>query len=316
MVGSGVVVAAVAAAIAFLGGSLGGGRPVLLEAVVRTEPPGLPVTLNGARLTDGRVRFATDGPFGVLAASQGCRDAKHRIDPADAGREIVLALDPLRADVTVDPGIQGARIAVNGQEAGDAPATIALDLCRDNAIEVRAEGYRPATVAILSKATPLEARTAAGGMRLEAIPMGRLLLPATRLPAIFLVDGKEVARVDGGMELPAGPHEVRAINAERFVELSATVDVPVGGSVTPEFRFPALARLVVQTFPPNCRVALKRDGEDWRPAGETPLRYEVAPGRYSVRVESPVTGESREKEVNVRSGANPPVRVSFGRTAR
>jgi hypothetical protein len=77
-----------------------------------------------------------------------------------------------------------------------------------------------------------------------------------------------------------------------------------------------LARLVVQTFPPNCRVALKRDGSAWRPAGETPLRYDVAPGRYGLRVESPLSGEVREQEIVVRPGANAPVRVSFGRSAR
>jgi hypothetical protein len=73
---------------------------------------------------------------------------------------------------------------------------------------------------------------------------------------------------------------------------------------------------VVQTFPPNCRVALKRPGSAFRPVGETPLRYEVAAGRYVLRVESPVSGESREQDVSLAPGMNAPVRVSFGRTGR
>lgn len=143
--------------------------------------------------------------------------------------------------------------------------------------------------------------------------MGRLVLPATRLPATFLVDGRPVARVNGGIEMAAGSHEVRAINADHFVEVVATVDVPEGGSAAPQLPLPSLARLVVQTFPPNCRVALKRDDSGWRPVGESPLRYELAPGRYVLRVESPVSGETREQTIDVRAGVNAPVRISFGR---
>jgi len=92
--------------------------------------------------------------------------------------------------------------------------------------------------------------------------------------------------------------------------------VPAGGTATPEFPIPALARLVVQTFPPNCRVALKRSGSAWRPVGETPLRYELAAGRYVLRVESPVSGESREQDISLAPGPNAPIRVSFGRSGR
>jgi hypothetical protein len=72
----------------------------------------------------------------------------------------------------------------------------------------------------------------------------------------------------------------------------------------------------VQTFPPNCRVALKRDGFPWRQVGETPLRYELASGRYVLRVEAPETGESREQDITLAPGNNTPVRVSFGRPGR
>jgi hypothetical protein len=77
-----------------------------------------------------------------------------------------------------------------------------------------------------------------------------------------------------------------------------------------------LAHLVVQTFPPNCRVALRRDGSSWREVGETPLRYDLAAGRYALRIEAPVSGESREQEIRLAPGTNPPVRISFGRGGR
>jgi hypothetical protein len=306
----------IASGIVLLQGRSAPPRVIPLEARVRTEPPGVPIHLNGAPIEGSAVRFPSGGPFGVLTAVQGCREVKHRLEAADAGGEIVLLLDPTRADVPVDAGGPGARLTVNGLGAGAVPATIELDLCRDNTIQVLADGFRPAIVTIPAKATPLEARNAVGAIRLEAIPMGRLVLPTTRMPARFFVDGKPAVSVNGAVELPAGPHEVRVSNDERFVDVAVTLDVPAGGTATPQFQFPALARLVVQTFPPNCRVSLKRSGSEWRGVGETPLRYELAAGRYVIRIESPISGESREQDIQLLPGLNSPVRVSFGRPGR
>jgi tRNA A-37 threonylcarbamoyl transferase component Bud32 len=288
----------------------------MLEARVRTEPVGLPVLLNGRPMDGDVVRFAENGPFGVLTAGQGCREAKHRIESADAGTNIVLVLDAARADVTVDPGVPGAKLAVDGRDVGGLPTTVDVDLCRDTTLTVSADGYRNAVVTIPAKATPLAARNAALAMKPEAIPMGRLMLPATRIAARFLIDGKPATRNATGLDLEAGAHELRAVNEERFVDVAATVDVPAGGVATPALAVPPIARLVVQTFPPNCAVALKRGGTAWRPVGETPLRYELAAGRYALRVESPDSGESKEQEIDLAPGANAPVRISFGRAGR
>jgi hypothetical protein len=251
-----------------------------------------------------------------VTATSGCREAKHRVEAADAGVEIVLVIDPARVTVVVEPGVPGARVSVNGQNAGTVPATLDLDLCRDNTIEIKADGYRNAFATIPAKATPLDARSAANALKLEAIPMGRLNLPSTRVPTQLFLDGKPVARTSGGLELVAGAHEVRAKNEERFIDVAVTLEVPAGGTATPSLVIPPLARLTVQTFPPNCRVALKRDGSSWRQVGETPLRYELASGHYVLRVEAPETGESREQDITVAPGNNTPVRVSFGRSGR
>jgi hypothetical protein len=309
-------VAVIAGAIMTLLGRSAPPPPPMIEARVRTEPAGLPVLQDGRLLPGESVRFAASGPYGVISTTQGCRESKHRLDAADAGREIVLVLDPARADVAVDPGVPGAHLMVNGQEAGAAPATLDLDLCRDNAISVSAGGYRTAIVSIPAKATPLEARNAAGGIKLELLPTGRLLLPTPRVPAVFFVDGQPAVATRDGIDLPAGAHEVRITNEDRFVELRATVDVPAGGSASPQFALPPMARLVVQTFPPNCRVTLKRAGSGWRPMGETPLRVELAAGGYTLRVEAPASGESREQEIHLSPGVNPPIRISFGRSVR
>lgn len=288
----------------------------LLETRVRTEPVGLTVRLNGTPIDGDRLRFSADGPFGVLNVAQGCREAKHRIEAADAGREIVLVLDAARADVAVDAGVSGAQVTLNGAEVGVAPATLALDLCRENAIAVAAAGYRTAIATIPAKATPLVARNAAAGIKLELIPTGRVNLPVTQFPVAFTIDGNPVTRKADGLELAAGSHVLRAKSEERFVDVSATIDVPAGGLAAPELAIPAIAHLFVQTFPPNCRVALKNAGTAWRPVGETPLHYELASGRYTLRVESPQTNDSREQEIVLRPGANAPLRVSFGKPGR
>jgi len=311
-----IAVAALAAGAFFVFGRLSPPPVPPLELHVRTEPAGLPVRLNGAPLDGDVVRFPAGGPFGVLTVSDACRETKHRVEPADAGREIVLVLDPLRADVPVEAGVAGAVVTVNGEDAGAAPATVELDLCRDNRIVVAAPGFKPATATIPARATPKDARTAVTAIKLEAIPLGRLMLPATRVPLDFFVDGKPVTRTTAGLELPAGTHEVRATNDAHFVELTARVDVPEGGAATPAFAVPSLAQLVVQTFPPNCKVSLKRDGAPWRPLGETPLRALVAAGPYALRVEAPASGESQEREIRLAPGTNAPVRVSFGRSGR
>jgi hypothetical protein len=132
----------------------------------------------------------------------------------------------------------------------------------------------------------------------------------------LFVDGKPVSRTGAGIDLPAGSHEVRATNEDRFVDVAVTLDVPAGGTATPQFPMPAMAHLVVQTFPPNCKVALKRSGSAWRSVGETPLRYDLAAGRYLLRVESPISGETREQDIGLAPGMNAPVRVSFGRSGR
>ena len=311
-----LVFAGIGAAFMLRVGPVAPPKIAMLTARVLTEPAGLPVQVNGASLEGDIIEFPAAGPFAVLTATYGCREAKHRVEAADAGLEIVLVLDPVRAAVVIDPGVLGASVTLNGQEAGAVPTTIDLDLCRDNTLDVVAEGYRTASATIPAKATPLAARTAFGALKLEAIPTGRILLPSTRVPVRFLVDGAPVERTGDGFEISAGPHEVRAVNDERFVDVAVTVDVPMGETATPALVIPPLARLAVQTFPPNCRVALKRTGSAWRHIGETPLRHELAAGRYVLRVVAPDSGETREQDINLAPGANAPIRVSFGRSGR
>jgi serine/threonine-protein kinase len=285
---------------------------VWLESRVRTEPPGIPVLLDQKPMAGDRVRFSSAGPFGRIVAAQDCRRAEHTLAPEDAGREIVLVLDPVRTAVPVDPGVAGARVRLNGAAALAAPTRLELDLCRSNIVEASSPGHRTARVTIPPGATPLEARTAAAGLRLAAIPKGKLKLPSTPYPVTFLVDGRRVGRAEGTVELLEGVHQVRAVDEERWIDVRSDAEIKAGETTTPRLRIPEMAVLTVQAYPGNCKVYLKRAGGEWRFLDDAPVRREVAAGRYRVKVESEATSESKEQDVALAAGQdNPPLRFGF-----
>lgn len=281
------------------------------EARVRTEPAGIPVRLDDEPLSGNVVRFRSKEPRSVLSASEGCRGAEHRLDPSDAGTEIVLVMDPSRVEVVAGAERPGARVRLNGVEAGTSPARLSLDLCRENRVELVAEGFRPARVTMPRATTPLEARTAVAGLDMEPLARGRLLLPDLKQPVSFYVDGKPARRTKEGIELTEGPHEVRAVSEKLWIDVRTSVDVPAGGLVTPQLEMPPVASIAVQAFPSNCKVYVRKSGEPWRYMDDTPTNLRVAAGSYRVRVEFPARRQVREREVHLRPGENPPLRFSF-----
>ena len=321
ILGGVLVLAAVAAGayvvIRGLPGTPSESAVVMLDARVRTEPAGIPLRLDGKPFAADSVRFPVSGPFGLLTAEQDCRTASHTLAPEDGGREVVLVLDPVSAEVVADPGVTGARVRLNGAEALAAPARMVLELCRDNVLEATAKGFRATRITISKGATPLEARTAAAGLRLAAIPTGRLKLPETRFPVTFLVDGRRVQKGSGTIELPEGKHELRAADEERWIDVRADVEVAGGETVTPRLEIPGMAELVVQAFPGNCKVYLRREGTDWRFLDDAPMERELAAGKYRVKVVYEPTGESKEQDVELVAGSNnPPLRFGFERGGR
>jgi hypothetical protein len=282
-----------------------------LEAQVRTEPEGLEVSLDGVALKGSTVRFSASPPHGVLSVRSGCRLLQRGLSPADAGRTVVLVPDATRQQVVVDPGVQGARVGVNDAAEVRAPAAIDLDLCRENVVTVSAPGYRPATVRVPADATPLAARTAVAGMKLGALPVGTLVLPRFDFEVDYTVDGSPVRGRE--LRLPEGRHQVRAVNEALWLDLTTEVEVRGGEVTRARIEGAELGELVVQAFPANCRVHVRRSSRDpWRLVDDTPLRRSVVVGTYLVRVTFVPTGEVREREVALSVGENPPVRVAFG----
>jgi hypothetical protein len=91
---------------------------VWLESRVRTEPADADLRLDGLQLAQGEVvRFRDGGPYGTLSAARGCREVERTLAAADAGGEIVLALQPTELAWTVDPGVPGARLTSRAERA-------------------------------------------------------------------------------------------------------------------------------------------------------------------------------------------------------
>ena len=286
---------------------------VTWEATVRTEPPGLPVLLDGQPVEGGKVTFSPEGPFGTLSTSNGCREATHPIQPVDAGGEIVLVPDPLRLRWTVDPGGAGATVKLNGAAVGAAPVEVDLDLCQENTLRVEARGYQPDELTLAAGLTPLEARTALGELNLAAIPKGRLEWPERSVPLVYYVDGKRLGNDPRSLELEQGRHTVRVRNDQLWIDLTEQVQIKAGQTVQPRLALPSLTELTVQAFPPNCKIYLRRGNGEWKYVDDTPSTTRLAAGAYELRVELNSTGETREQRIELKPGANPPVRVSFAR---
>jgi len=316
VIGAFVIVSMVAGGLwLFRGELLTSGPPpaVWLEAEVRTEPPNLEVLLEGEPVAEpGRARFQSTEPFPLLTAEHACRVAEHRLGPADAGQVVVLVADPVELEWSIDPGVTGASVLLNGETVGATPHQVVLDLCRENRLELRAEGYRPVTIDIASAATPLDARKLLYDVALEEIPRGRLVLPESDIDLVFYVDGRRLKSSERELVLEEGQHVLRYKNEYHWIDVTTKVAIRAGEAETPSLDGIALTSLVVQAFPANCKVYARQRGGKWRYIDETPVRRRVAPGRYEVKVVLNPTGEEQLREVVLSSGDNPPLRVAFG----
>ncbi len=289
-------------------------RIVWLETTVRTEPPDLPLLVDGeplAAAAGGLVRFAAEGDPVVISTHQGCRTVEQRLEPADAGGEVVLLVESERFVGTFDPGVQAATVSVNGKPAGATPLDLKLDLCEPNVLIVSADGYRDATLNLPAQARPVEVRTALAQLILEPIPLGKLVLGDTNVSLVYYIDGKRLSHGVREIDLPEGRHKIRFKNDTYWIDETRAVDIVGGRVATPDLNPPPLATLVVQAFPANCKIFLRKPGGRWKYLDDTPARRQLAARTYDVRVTFNPTGESKDQTVELVPGANAPIRVSF-----
>jgi len=284
-----------------------------IELSVRTEPAGLPVTLDGRPIESGPIRVALAGASGELAARWKCRSAVRRIDRSDALGEVVLVLDPVEVEIPAGPSLPGASISWNERPAVPSPASIRLDLCQENRIEASARGHRSQRVVLPAGSTPLQARSALIGMELSRLRSGRILLPEAPASVALLVDGRQVRRRGGSVTVEEGRHEVRALAERIGIDVRTEVDVPPNGEVLAELAFPAVASVEVQAFPSNCKVYVKPSGgTGWRYMDDTPATLRLVAGVYRVRVRFDADGTEQEREVRLAPGQNLPLRFARG----
>ena len=286
-----------------------------LETTVHTEPPGLPVSVEGSPIeasAAGVVRFPANGDPVVVSTTQGCRVVEQTLVPADAGGEVVLLVENERYTGRFDPGIAGARVSVNGKSAGTAPVDLDLDLCEANVLEFFATEYRPASLNLAAQARPVDVRTALAGWTFERIPIGKLVLGATSVTLVYYLDGKRLGKGTRKIDLPEGRHKIRFKNDKYWIDETRSVEIVGGETLNSALKPPALTNLVVQAFPANCKVFLRRPGGSWKYIDDTPVRKRIAVGTYEVRVTFNPTGENKDRTIKLKPGGNPPIRVSFG----
>jgi len=286
--------------------------PVVYQTAVRVEPAEAVVRLDGEPLDPaslGAVQYGEPPP--LLSAELGCRREERRLEPADAGGEVAIVLEPTEVAQVVDPPVE-ASVALNGVELGRTPTEVRLDLCQSNELTLSAQGYRPSSVEVPRGATPLEARRLLSQAALVPIPRGMLVLPAVAMKLTYYVDGDRIDGSAGKIELTEGTHRLRATNDRYWIDVTQEVDVPADGEVQPDLMLPALATLVVFAYPPNAKVDLRRPGGAWKYIDDVPVRRELAAGAYELRVTLKTTGESRTRDVVLEPGSNPEVRISFG----
>jgi hypothetical protein len=116
---------------------------------------------------------------------------------------------------------------------------------------------------------------------LEKLPGLLLVSTGSVEGAIVIVDGRPVGESPlDALELSPGEHEV-TIEAERYFEFDARVDVE-GGGVTQELNaelVPRWAPITIRSTPAGARV--RANGES---VGVTPLTVELLEGRYNIEL--------------------------------
>jgi serine/threonine-protein kinase len=289
--------------------------PVVYEATVRSEPAESAVFLDGQPFDlagGGKVRFGAEEAAPVVTAEYRCRKEEYRLGPADAGGEVNLVLEPVELAYQMDLGQTVAAVSVNGGDVGQTPLAFSLDLCQENSVTVKADGYHDLKLDIPEGATPLEARTLLAATALAPIPKGMLVLPESRVRLTYFVDGDRVDKSQRTLELAEGEHKVRAINDAYWIDVTRNVDVVADQEVQADIQLPALTTLVVFAYPPNAKVDLRRPGGRWKYLDDVPVRHQLAAGKYEVRVTLKPTGEIHTRDVVLEPGSNPEIRISFG----
>ncbi len=280
---------------------------------VSTIPNGGAISLDSTPLAEPRVVLSLSDPSPhEIVAQAGCRRAVAEMTAADLASfkgALVMELKPRREDVMVGSEPSGARIFVNGRDAGKVtPSVLAIDGCEERTFGLQHAGFRPwsreydadddfeAMVEALKK------------VPLEAIPAGAFMVKKPHEYELEIYDGDRlIGRAGDTISLPEGKYALTFRNDTVFVKETAQVAVAGGRTVTPLINFPALGTLTVQAQPSNCKVFVDGVYVDVTPVLDMP----IASGGHRVKVVFVPNDASQEVAVAVNGGKNARVMVKF-----
>ncbi|MGH8284826.1 MAG: PEGA domain-containing protein, partial [Steroidobacteraceae bacterium] len=186
---------------------------------------------------------------------------------------LVAAVEPIALDLRP----AGARVRTPGTLVSFRSGDRVLVLPGEHRLRAEARGYLPAEATVAVR----EGDTARVRLHLAKAP-GVLDVDTAGVPATVSVDGVEVGRAPGTVEIAAGPRTI-TLRAPRHLDFVANVEIR-GAGERQDLRAtlqPDWGTLRITARHANVRVAI-----DGRPSGSTPAALEVPAGVRRVQLEA------------------------------
>ena len=212
----------------------------------------------------------------------------------DSSKAPAGAVDPVRAvdrvKLVSDP--EGARILVNGQDAGVTPADVSLADLRGGKVRLSKRGYRAADV----RASASQVESGVVLMRLAPEPTGISVAVSGSYPFEVWDGGRRISSASTRHDLAVESARTLRLRApEVLLDSPLRVDGAIGSRVSAAA--PALGRLTLRTTLETCKVVI--GGRDF---GYPPLTAQpVAAGSYELQLRCP-DGTTRSSRVSVSAG--------------
>jgi hypothetical protein len=218
---------------------------------------------------------ATPAPDASRTSSTGAAD------PARPVERVKLVSDP-----------EGARILVNGQDAGVTPADVALADLRGGRVRLSKRGYLAADV----RASVSQVESGVVLMKLVPEPTGINVAVTGSYPFEVWDGSRRISAASTRHDLAVDSARTLRLRApEVLLDAPLRVNGAIGSRVTAAA--PALGRLTLRTTLETCKVVI--GGRDF---GYPPLTAQpVAAGSYELQLRCP-DGTSRASRVSVVAG--------------
>ncbi len=290
------------------------------RVAVETDPAGLAWVVEGAahRDGDGALAFLPGGGASItLRVDDPCRDGTATFSPASAPGRLVIGTAPRREEFELTSDPAGAEVLVDGTaQPQPTPVRVALERCREHAIELRAAGRSPRVLTLPAGDDPAAWRRALTAVALPLLPKGWLVVPPA--PPGFAVE--LLARRAGGLtrlgragetiELDPGRWTLVLRDPAVLFEEELEVELIEGAREALRVRYPALGWLSVRAVPPGGPAWVRRGRGPEVSLGETAIaKRPLAAGEYTVILAHPGSGVRTTRTVRVRPGETAEVRV-------